>query len=436
MSDQVSDFIDYIDNEDNIDGGIGIDRVHIILYFGPRSEQGSADIDVVCSKHASVTVDIPNGCDSVRLYDNSRESPYKIRITGGRDLVLLDTCECENAWVDFRGLSIDEFSAHSIDRKSIHYMGNVRKLVARNIDIGDGKLPGCIRSLACESLPEILPDDLLEVEYCRNTFNNIPSCVKTVHYSSCSNIGDLPRDLINLESTFSGCINFRELCPILETLVVHVCNDVTISMDLFPTTLKKLEISQYSDFSLGCKNMDFSGFSQLTDLTLRFDEEIEAFVPPPCIDILTIEWLSDSAISEEFFSQIGYVNKLVVYHLTMEIFDVLKAFTYGTLFLPIVPDFDVSSAPFPVIITARRPIYQYVIDPPGGFKGVITTHVVPDICEIFNDDDGKELVNYRWYARPFILVGRETVDGICGDVDVIHSIDPVGYISNAKSARN
>ena len=434
-----------------------------VEYSGNVNDSEFHDIDIVDIKHnkccerdvqsgsrpgysAICELNVPNGCkhvfvknavsSDVKLFDRGTRNDVLIHIVGGEEIETLEIDDY-SAYVDFRQMNIHKLRTVLVDSETIRYMGKVHTIDAPVIDIGDDELPNSVRVLSCITLPKKLPHGLLEVEYETNPFNSVPDTVEKIVSHRLA--GNLPRNLRHLVLEYNKYINLRELCPDLETLSVRIRRDKDVSLELFPTSIRELKFEKRCS-NLVCKNMDFRNFIHLTVLELYLGDTFETFTPPPCLDVLTINntYLNVSFdFCKEFFDKIGYVNKLAVLGATRTMFDVLRELVYGTLFLLEMPLFDPSQANFPVIITDSNLYCFRRIDLSTNFKGIITIVDSPDnVCDIGRDNNGNKTIKYGNHNTPYTVVGVETVDGIYGKINVIHSTDPNGYIRNVKSARN
>ena len=361
-----------------------------------------------------------------------RTDPCMLVISGCKYIDSLNIMNCDKVSADFRGICVNKFETHVFKAKDIPLMGTVRIMKTYQVDIGDAIMPECIQSLSCWSLPRNLPN-LLELKYYKNPYYNIPESVVIINCHG-DRPGKLPRNLKVLHSTCIDMINLREACPFLEVLSCGVEEREFICVEHYPTTLKKLAIRNYGDIRPYCGDMDLRDFRYLKALEIPFGSIIDSFIPPPSLDVISINLTYIEYTGDIFYntiSKIGYVNKLVIIGLTDEMFQVLKMFMFGTLFLHDMPCFDMAPSPFPVVALRSTP--RGIV---RNFKSVISIVNSPDnTCKITTNDNGYDVIKYSGHTRPYVIIGRETIDGINGSVEVIHSIDPDHYVESAKSAR-
>ena len=428
----------------NLQNGTG--RIEQILLSLKRSNKPGFYYDdensiMVCVKIKknpnglnTAEVNIPDGYRFASICVGSfSEGTCTLTISGGKDLETLNTTECDNVHVNIRELSIKVFRIATVRPRDISLMGEVHTLIAYDLDIGDELLPESVRELRCWSLPENLDKSWVQkLNFRNNPHNSIPESAEEITCIG-SNPGDLPIGLLKLDIVSDGNINLQDQCPNLRHLTVGIAGVEFFSVEDCPRTLESLEFVNHGLSVPRCDHLDLSEFVNMTELVMPTKISIGTFTPPPCLDVLTIEMQEVIHVDEHFrelISKIGYVNKIVARNVREHSFQVLTEFMFGVLFLEEMPAFDVSHSPFPVVIlNTAFGCSNYTR--PYEHRGLITIVDSPD--NIYRADGDTIEINSQ--SGQYSIVGRETIDGPNGKLNVIHLIDQICYVPNAKSAR-
>ena len=412
-----------------------------ISHESAQSEASEHELFVLVPKGAKEAhINITDCYQSVVIgsFNNRRTKDLVVSVSAINPIQRLELTTCSVVF-DLRNVEIDLLVARSLNETAVSLLGKVEDMDVGNISLGNYNLPVGLRKLKCENLPIRIPDGLESLDYMFGDTKNppvIPESVKTI-ISPYMALDNFPNDLRNLTISARDPMLARlcEKCPNLETLTVIALSSADADVEILPKWLLSLEIASRAPSVRVFKKNDFSSFANMQVFKTRDCD----FIHPPNIRKLSIDnslsgdWTNEKFV-EDFFNRIKNVEILELRYLTKELFEKLKSSNIDKLFLSEYFDqCDMSDLPFPVIITS-----PHVICSTGHFSSRNIMTVV-DVCndgrKFIVGEKEKEFVSYSCHDKHYEVIGRDTIEGIDGDVDVLYLKDEGQYFDESKSAR-